>query len=208
MVEFARKSQYEELLVSLAALCAVPIGVVDRLMNADRVEYHSHPLQVGRLELANSQDADRRKTTRRRNLQPRFRCRLRQFRAPFADHQAASGSCDFFGRCNIGSARAASARFPYSEGQVAGTPALAPRFCLIARPGEVSPRSPPVISAFGNPFKIGGSHHVAERPEPRNPRCPWKSEIRRQDAVHGLSRRCWKVQKRRFQWRRLGQGSG
>ena len=38
VVEFARKSQYEELLVSLAALCAVPIGVVDRLMNADRVD--------------------------------------------------------------------------------------------------------------------------------------------------------------------------
>ena len=38
LVEFAAARQYEELVVALAHLCAVPIEVVDRLMRGDRVD--------------------------------------------------------------------------------------------------------------------------------------------------------------------------
>jgi hypothetical protein len=36
LVEFARKQQYGETIAALAALCAVPIEVVDRLIGAER----------------------------------------------------------------------------------------------------------------------------------------------------------------------------
>jgi uncharacterized protein (DUF2336 family) len=36
LVDFARKGQYDETIAALAALCAVPIEVVDRLMGAER----------------------------------------------------------------------------------------------------------------------------------------------------------------------------
>jgi uncharacterized protein (DUF2336 family) len=36
LVDFAKKGQYEEMIVALASLCAVPIEVVDRLMGGDR----------------------------------------------------------------------------------------------------------------------------------------------------------------------------
>ena len=36
LVDFAKRSQYEETIASLAALCAVPIEVVDRLMGGER----------------------------------------------------------------------------------------------------------------------------------------------------------------------------
>ncbi len=36
LVDFARQSKYEEMVVALATLCAVPIDVVDRLMGGDR----------------------------------------------------------------------------------------------------------------------------------------------------------------------------
>jgi uncharacterized protein (DUF2336 family) len=38
VVEFARDGKYEELVTSLAALCAVPVSVVDRLMAGERVD--------------------------------------------------------------------------------------------------------------------------------------------------------------------------
>jgi uncharacterized protein (DUF2336 family) len=36
LVDFARNGQYDETIAALAALCAVPIEVVDRLMGAER----------------------------------------------------------------------------------------------------------------------------------------------------------------------------
>ena len=38
LVEFANSGQYEELVAALAALCEVPINVVDRLMASDRAD--------------------------------------------------------------------------------------------------------------------------------------------------------------------------
>ena len=87
LVDFAKGRKYEETIAALASLCSVPIDVVDRLMGGDRPD-RSHPLQVGRLGLADRQSRHHGTAERQGTVEPGARHRLFQFRAAVAGDRA------------------------------------------------------------------------------------------------------------------------
>ena len=87
LVDFAKGRKYEETIAALASLCSVPIDVVDRLMGGDR-PIDPHPLQVGRLRLADRQSRHHGTAERQGTVEPGARHRLFQFRAAVAGDRA------------------------------------------------------------------------------------------------------------------------
>src|SRR5262249_35976048 len=155
IAEFAKSEKYEETIAALAILCAVPVEVVDRLMNGERAD----PVLI----LARATGFGWSTVKAILNARPGAK----------PSPHAFDVVRDNFERLTVATAqrvvrfwqvRQGTGDYAHpAENEIRRASPFAFGFCFVAGAGKVRPGVAPVVGAFGGPDKIRRSKNPRER---------------------------------------------